>query len=305
MSANPALKRLGYNDTDRLVIIHCDDIGMCEATISAYRDLLHNGVISSVAAMVPCSWFLAAAAIARQHPQADMGVHLVLTSEWDVYRWGPVSTRDPMSGLMDDEGYFFRDVEPSRQRNDLNAAAVELSAQVKRALAAGVDVTHVDTHMGTLLYHRFLNIYAQTALDHHLPVFLLRWTEEIMKLGGVDAETARVGQELIRTLEARGYPLLDHLAMMPLDEGRHERIETAKRLLGDVPAGITHFILHPATDTPELRAICPDWEDRVGDYEVFMSDSIRHFIEQEGIQLIGYRALRDLVRAIPMSAAGD
>lgn len=305
MTPNPVLKQLGYSDADRLVIIHCDDIGMCEATISAYQQLLDNGTISSVAAMVPCSWFPAAAAIARQNPKVDMGVHLVLTSEWDVYRWGPISTRDHASGLMDDEGYFFRNVESARKSNDSNAVANELVAQVKRALSVGVDVTHVDTHMGTLLYHRFLPLYAQTALDHQIPIFLLRWTKEMMKLGGTDEETARVGQELIEILEARGYPLLDHLAMMPLDEGRQNRIETARRLLAEIPAGITHFILHPACDTPELRAICPDWEDRVGDYEVFMSDALRQIIERENIHIIGYRALRDIVRAMPTPAINE
>jgi hypothetical protein len=101
MDPNPVLRKLGFADDDRVVIIHADDIGMCQATMSAFADLVDFGLISSGAVMVPCPWFPQAAAYCRQHPLVDLGVHLTLTSEWDGYRWGPVSTRDPASGLID------------------------------------------------------------------------------------------------------------------------------------------------------------------------------------------------------------
>ena len=107
MNANPVLKKLGLSDTDRVAIIHTDDIGMCQASVDAFADLNQAGIISSGAVMVPCPWFLHAAEYARQHPQADLGIHLTLTSEWKTYRWGPISTRDPASGMIDEEGFFY------------------------------------------------------------------------------------------------------------------------------------------------------------------------------------------------------
>jgi hypothetical protein len=74
------------------------------------------------------------------------------------------------------------------------------------------------------------------------------------------------------------------------------RLEEAKRALAALPAGITHFVLHPAVDTPEIRAIAPDWRCRVSDYEIFTGDALRSFIKNEGIQIINYRLLRDLLR---------
>ena len=108
MSTNPFLKKLGFAADARVVIIHTDDIGMCQASVGAFRDLIDFGLISSAAVMVPCPWFPEVAALCRSRPGIDMGVHLTLNSEWDSYRWGPISTRDPASGLLDEEGYFYR-----------------------------------------------------------------------------------------------------------------------------------------------------------------------------------------------------
>src|SRR5215207_9167184 len=111
MTPNPALRRLGFADSDRVAIIHADDIGMCQASITAFADLSAFGLISSGAVMVPCAWFPSAAAASRARPDDDLGVHLTLTCEWDACRWGPISTRDPESGLIDAEGYFYRTTE--------------------------------------------------------------------------------------------------------------------------------------------------------------------------------------------------
>ena len=110
LKPNPYLKKLGFADTDRVVVLHADDIGMCQGSVSAYASLLDFGVLSSAAFMVPCSWFPAAVACYRQYqhlPHLDVGVHLTLTSEWRDYRWRPISTCDPGSGLLDADGYLF------------------------------------------------------------------------------------------------------------------------------------------------------------------------------------------------------
>src|SRR6478672_2855763 len=133
---HPLLQRLGFDADDRVVIIHPDDIGMCQATLPAYTDLLAFNLISSATTMVPCSWFPAVAAFCREHPNVDMGVHLTLASEWDVYRWGPISTRDPTSGLLDDDGYFHHWPHQVWAHADVPAVEHEIAAQLDRALAA-------------------------------------------------------------------------------------------------------------------------------------------------------------------------
>ena len=96
MQPNPVLKKLGLAPDDRVLIIHADDVGMCQASLAAYADLVDLGLVSSASTMVACPWFPATAAYCREHAgeNVDMGVHTTLTSEFVGYRWGPISTRD-------------------------------------------------------------------------------------------------------------------------------------------------------------------------------------------------------------------
>lgn len=296
MSSNPVLRRLGFADDDRVVIIHTDDIGMCQATVSAFANLVDFGLISSSAVMVPCPWFPQVATYCRQHPQVDLGVHLTLTSEHDHCRWGPISTRDPVSGLMDQEGYFYRQSEQVQEHGDRAAVRLELEAQVDRALVADIDVTHVDTHMGTVAHPKFIPAYVQLALQHCLPPMILRSDEAAWRKMDMDSERAAFAAQFVQLLEAQGLPLLDNLIALPLDQPA-DRVELAKKTFDSLPPGLTHFIIHPAQDTPELRAITPNWQSRVADYQAFTSRELRDYIRNSGLQVIGYRALRDLMRA--------
>lgn len=297
MKPNPVLRKLGLSDTDRAVIIHTDDIGMCQASVGAFADLVEFGLISSGAVMVPCPWFLQAAEFCREHPEADMGVHLTLTSEWETYRWGPLSTRDPQSGLVDAQGFFYGLSEQAQEHADPAAAQLEIETQLQRAADAGIRSTHADTHMGTLAHPKFVGAYLQTALQYGLPPMMFRLDEAGWARLGLDAETSQIAMHMIQVLEEQGVPLLDQMSTVHLNDPEN-RTERAKQALAALPPGITHFIIHPAKDTPELRAIAPDWRSRVGDYEAFTSEEMRRFLQDCGLHVIGYRALQELMPAL-------
>ena len=296
MTPNPLLKKLGYSDTDRLVIIHTDDIGMCQASVQAFKDLWAFGTITSGAVMVPCPWFPATAQMCRENPEMDMGVHATLNAEWENYRWGPVSTRDQSSGLMDAQGYFHQDNEVVYQNARPEAVVIEVNAQIEKALAAGIDVTHVDSHMGTILNSLFIQSYIQAAASRQLPNMLPRTNAKGIELMGVSSEELTMYEPIMAQLESMGIPMLEGIVSMPLE---HDQDHTglAKKLLSELPVGITHFILHPSIDTPELRAICPDWSARVANYNAFMNVELKKFIETENIKLIGYRQIRNAMRS--------
>lgn len=293
---NPALKKLGFGEQDRVAIIHTDDIGMCHSSLTAYEKLLDVGLISSASTMVPCPWFLETARFCREHAGVDMGVHLTLNAEWETYRWGPISTRDVASGLLDEQGYFFSDPEKTMQRADLKAVATELRAQLDWALAAGIDVTHLDSHMGTVISAPFVQMYVDLALEYRLPLFLPKASEDELARRGYDAERIKFWLQLIDELEERGVPLFDGFIMLPLDDPT-DHISRAKSVLDNLPPGLTYIVLHPSVDTPELRAACaPDWPSRVANYEAFSSPELRDYAKQSGVQIIGYQPLRDLMR---------
>ena len=297
MKTNPVLKKLGFSKDDRVIIIHTDDIGMCQASVDAFAEMVEFGLISSGAVMVPCPWFLEAAQYGRSHPQADIGVHLTLTSEWETYRWGPVSTRDPDSGLMDTQGYFHKSAEDVWAHADPSAAAAELEMQITRALAEGMTLTHIVTHMGSIAHPKFLPAYIQLATKYGLPPMIPRMTsEELIAREDIDPSTAEILTGMIHTLEEMGIPLLDRLSGLELVESAG-RFEQAKAALSALKPGLTHFIIHPSKDTPELRHITDSWDCRVADYETFTSEKTREFIRNEGIQVIGYEPLKALMPA--------
>lgn len=292
---NPLLKKLGYSDTDRLVIIHTDDIGMCQASVQAFKDLWSVGGVTSGAVMVPCAWFPATAKMCRENPAMDMGVHATLNAEWENYRWAPVSDVGAGSGLRDEAGYFHDDPENTSKLASVEDVEQEVHAQIEKALQAGIDITHVDSHMGAIMHPKFIQTYIQAAGGRALPNMLPRLDAVGIEVMGI-SDTDRVAYApIMEMLEGIGVPTMDGVLSMPLDQPNGQ-METAKKLLGSLPVGITHFILHPSIDTPELRAIAPDWESRVANYETFMSDELKKFIESEGIKPIGYRAIRDAIR---------
>jgi chitin disaccharide deacetylase len=291
---NPVLKKLGLQNDDRVVIIHVDDVGMCQAGVEAFADLWECGIISSGSTMVPCPWFLASADLCRARPDIDMGVHMTLTSEWKTYRWGPISSRDPKTGLIDEQGYFYHTAEEAQENANPGAAQVEMEAQLGRAIIAGIVPTHMDTHMGTVAHFNLLGHYLQLALAHHLPPMMMRLDTADLERRGVDPENAQTIAKMLLQVEEQGLPLLDQIATVHLDD-HEDRFERTLKVLSDLPAGITHFYIHPAKDTPELRAITPDWRCRIGDYENFMSEDMRRFLKNSGLHVIGYQALKDLI----------
>jgi len=297
MAPNPFLQKLGFSNTDRVVIIHTDDIGMCHASLQAFKDLWEFGTITSGAVMVPCPWFPATAQMCRENPEIDMGVHATLNAEWEAYRWSPLSTRDPASGLLDSEGYFHQWQDAVYQNAKPEAVDAEVNAQIERALAAGIDVTHVDSHMGTIMSPLFIQSYIQAAASRLLPSMLPRTDAKGIDMMGISVNELQAYEPVMQQLEKMGVPMLEGLVSMPLNEPNPDgQMEIAKDLLGNLPIGITHFILHPSIDTVELRSICPDWESRVANYNTFMSDELKKFIESEDIKSIGYRQIRNAIR---------
>jgi predicted glycoside hydrolase/deacetylase ChbG (UPF0249 family) len=295
---NPVLQQLGYDAHDRVLIIHADDIGMCQATLPAIADLFGFGLVTSAATMVPCPWFPAAAAFCREHPAVDMGVHLTVNCEWQSFRWGPISTCDPATGMLDEQGYLHGWPPAVEQQADPQSIAAELRAQVARALAAGIDATHVDAHMGTVFGPRFVQSYVDVARENRLPLFFLSraGVERRRELMPSRPGEAAYPPQLWEELEARGVALFDDIAMLPLDDPT-DHVAVMKRIVDGLRPGLTVLILHPAQDTPELRAIAPDWRCRVANYQACMNSELRDYVRQSGVRLIGYRPLRDALRS--------
>jgi hypothetical protein len=270
---------------------------MSQGSLDAFAELHALGAVSSGAVMVPCPWFRAAAAWAAAHPEADLGVHTTLNAEWDAYRWAPVSTRDSATGLLDAAGYFPDDQTAIWYGADEAAVWTEAEAQIARAMAAGLDVTHIDTHMLTLSHPRFMAGFARLLGRHRLPGLLPRdYRAYLADYPFIGAARDAAAEAELAAMEASGTALLDAVVCMPLDDPQ-DNLGYARRLLDGLrPGTITLLLLHPATDTPEVRAMCPDWPSRVANFEAFRSEGWRATLRRTDAQVITFRALRDAQR---------
>ncbi|MCE0509963.1 MULTISPECIES: polysaccharide deacetylase family protein [Microbacterium] len=297
--------RLGLAPGARAIILNADDFGMCHAANTAIVDLLDAGRIDSATVMVPCSWSPEALAFAASRPDLDIGVHLVLTSEWSRYRWRPLTGTD--TSLVDAAGFFPMDVASVEQAASEEDVAVELAAQLQAALDAGVDVTHLDNHMGSvygLVTGRdFLRPVFELAARHGLPFRLPRSMDGV----GEDAALQATLDAAAAAADASGVVIIDRLWSHPfplLGEGTPEE-ETYEQvrdgfiaLLRAVPAGVTEIYLHPMVDDEELRSAV-DFSATKRGYELRLlrDPAVLQAIEDEALVRVGWRALRDVQRA--------
>lgn len=280
-------ERLGYGVGDRLLIINGDDVGMCHAANVASIDSLENGLMTSATIMVPCPWFPEIAAYAVAHPGLDLGIHLTHTSEWKKYRWGPVSSRDRVSGLVDPHGYLWPSVEEVYAKATPEEAEREGRAQIQKAMRAGIDITHLDSHMGALQYDiRYHVAYQRLASEFDLPLRMA--SQETLASFGAGQLRAELARE--------GILCPDYLV-----HGGRKPGETVgdywRRMLRGLRPGVTELYIHAAVDGEELRQITNSWRERVAEYELFTRDAeMRALLEELGVRRIGYRAIRDLQR---------
>jgi chitin disaccharide deacetylase len=270
-------ERLGYGPDDRLLIINCDDLGSCHAANVGVYEALRDGIATSATLMVPCPW---ARDAASRYRGEDVGVHLTLNAEHESYRWGPI-TQAP--SLLDGDGGFPRTVTDVWDHADLDEVRRELRAQVERAILWGFDVSHLDSHMGTLqLRPEFFDVYLDLAVEFQLP----------LRLSGASSERS-IGFPFRRLAAEEGVLFPDHFVMV---RGMGSR-RTIEKVIGDLRPGVTEVYAHPAVDAAELRALAPDWATRVDDHDLLTTDrSLRAMLDRAGVQRIGYRPLRDLQR---------
>lgn len=271
-------ERLGHPPEARLLLVNCDDLGSTHSANVGVYECLRQGLATSATLMVPCPWSREAAARYRGE---DVGVHLTLNSEWDEYRWGPI-THAP--SLVDGDGGFPRTVEEVFDHADLDEVRRECRTQIERAILWGFDVSHLDSHMGPLqLRPEFFDVYLELAVDFGLP----------LRLSEASSERA-IGFPFRRLAAEEGVVFPDRFVHLP-GAGVRESLE---KVLSDLRPGVTEVLAHPAVDSDELRAASPDWSRRVDDHAALTRDqAMRSLIERVGAVLIGYRELRDLQRA--------
>jgi len=276
-------ERLGYPADAKLLIVHGDDLGMAHSVDAASIKAFESGLASSGSIMVPCPWLPEIAAYARSHPEADLGLHLTLTSEWSSYRWGPVSSKDHVPSLLDRNGYL--PLTESEAASQAKAAEVEaeIRAQIDRARAFGIKPTHLDSHMGTLFQNKTLfEILLRVARDNKLPVLI---PKELFTPANNLASIVTPGDIVIERIITIGPQV-----------SADGWVKFYSDAIKSTQPGVTEIIVHFAYDDEEMRAVTvdhPDWGAawRQRDLQFFTSDNFRRLLQENHIKLITWREI--------------
>jgi predicted glycoside hydrolase/deacetylase ChbG (UPF0249 family) len=271
-------ERLGYSPEARLVILSCDDLGSCHAAnVGVYR-AIREGAATCTSLMVPAPW--ARHAAEEYAGGDDVGVHLTLNAEHARYRWGPV-TQAP--SLLSGDGGFPSTIDDLWEHADPDEVHRELRTQVERAMAWGVDVTHLAPHLSAItLRPEFFDIYLELAVDFELPIRLPSTVSE-----------ERAGFPFRRLAAEQGVVFPDHF---DYDWRAGSRARTFAAL-DSLPNGVTEIHIQPAIDTPEVRALTPYAEAWIDDLALALDPELATRVQEVGATLIGYRQLRTAMRA--------
>ncbi len=254
---------------------------------------LESGIVTSASIMVPCPWFKEFAVYAKAHPQFDYGIHLTLNSEWENYRWGPVADKGLVPSLIDSEGYLWDNVSEVAQHAKVEHVRIELKAQIDKALAFGVPLSHLDTHMGALVSRPDLvDLYVSLSLEYDLPILFFNRSNEAIKKA-YPALYERLAPS-IEKLSNRSMPLLDKLLQFYGGDDPEQRQRLYYDEVAKIGPGVTQLIIHCGTDNDELRAITDSCKRRDQDRAIFTDARMREFIAQQGITLIDWKQFRKM-----------
>ncbi|HKO62031.1 MAG TPA: polysaccharide deacetylase family protein [Pyrinomonadaceae bacterium] len=285
VTSKSILERLGYPPDAKLLIVHADDLGMAHSINRASIKGLETGLVSSASIMIPCPWLPEIAAYARANPQADLGLHLTLTSEWKLYRWGPVLPKERVPSLLDSNGYLYLTETEAAANINPKEAEAEIRAQIARAKALGIQPTHLDSHMGTL--------YQTQALFETL----FRVARENKLLVRVSKEWLASAPFLPALLGPDDVVMNTIISIEPnvSAEGWSKFYTDAVR---NLQPGITEMIVHLAYDDEEMRGLAfdhPDWgsEWRQRDFDFVTSEGFRKLLQENNIKLITWREVSE------------
>ncbi|MEP7110249.1 MAG: polysaccharide deacetylase family protein [Ferruginibacter sp.] len=280
-------ERLGYSLDTKLLIIHADDIGVSQSENAASIYAMEKGSVSSGSIMIPCPWMGDIADYARSHPNADLGLHLTLTSEWKNYKWGTVTPVTQAGTLVNKNGFLYSVVDSLAMYARPEEVEKEIRAQVEKAKRFGIDPTHFDAHMGCLFVNpEWLQLLIRMGREYKVPVLLN--TEAFKAVFNIDLSKYISDKEV----------LVDKLFMAQPADYKNGMGNFYTAIFRSLQPGLSCILLHAAYDNPEMQAITIDHPDygaawRQADFNFFTSPECRNLLQEQKIKVITWKEIRD------------
>lgn len=276
-------EKLGFPKGKKVLLLHCDDAGMCTEANEGVQNYIKSGDILSAAVMMPCPNAEEMVKWANKYPNADIGVHLTLTSEWKTYRWTTLTDPEKVPGLIDPDGEMWRDVPEVVQNATPKEVETEIHAQIDKILKMGLKPSHIDTHMGTLYGSaEFAKVFFETAVKYNIPANAIdlsnKEVADFYRAAGYP-----IDNKMMKLLENYPLPKLDNFGSVP-DGKTYDEIKTRFfGLVNSLKPGITEIIFHPAVYSENLKTITGSWNQRNAEAKLFSDPEVKKFFAENGI----------------------
>jgi predicted glycoside hydrolase/deacetylase ChbG (UPF0249 family) len=289
-SAETWAERLGYPPGKKVLILHAHDMGLCRATNAAAEALDASKLTHSTSALPTAPWFADYAKTASDEQNADVGLALVLNSEWPNYRWQPLTSDNLVSSLVDRDGYLWPTAVQTMVNADAAEVEQELQVQVLRAQLAGLQPTHFTTHLGTLFTRLDLaEVYLRLAREHWIPAVVVELTpahvERFQKMG------YPIPEELVQLISDYPLPKVDDLVFMPGGESYAAKKQAFIDMIKGLPPGLVQVSLQPAVESDELKHIDPDWQQRVWELQLLEDEEVLALLQSDDVILTNWREI--------------
>ena len=290
-------ERLGWGPEDKVVLFHTDDAGLSHASNLGAIGALEKGVAKSFSVMMPCSWVPEISEYIRANPEVDAGVHLTLTSEWSRYRWRPILGEDTVPGLVDHEGYFWDNVAQVAKNATPEQVEMEIRAQINRALAVGIPVTHIDSHMGALFQPVFVERYMKVGIEMDLPILIAGGHLESIKKE--NPYTVPLIRAMAMEVWNAGLPVLDDVHTATYGWRSDNKTDQLISYLKSMPPGVTEVILHCSVpDDVIFPKISSSSQTRFGDYQTMIDPKLHDYLKEAGIHVTTWKELKARRKAL-------
>lgn len=279
-------ERLGYPADARLLIIHADDLGVAHSVDAASFDALDKSAVTSASILMTCPWVSEVVAYAKAHPDADLGLHLTLTSEWETYRWSSLEAKAKVPSLLDAAGTLWSTERLVATNAKPAEAELEIRAQIERALALGIRPTHLDSHMGALYgTPELFAMFVRVAHEYHLPIRAARFQPV-----ATSAQSPITDKDI----------LLDAIVIEGSEAARDKWHEFYLEAVRNLKPGLNEMIVHLGYDDAELQAVTVNHEPygsawRQRDYNVVTSAEFQKALKENHVILIKWRDLQKLL----------
>lgn len=287
-------EKLGYPKDSKLLIIHGDDVGVSHSQNKATFEAIKNGLVTSTSMMVPAAWSAEVAQMAKEISNLDIGIHITLTNEWYQYNWGPEAGKTVVPGLANPLGHMYPTCVEVSEHASPEEVEMEVRAQIESAKSLGIDITHLDSHMGCMFFGRpeYLKIYVKLALEYEIPAMLNQQLMQALVLPN---------KELFEGLDVDKLPVIDQIIMAEEADYAKGMEEFYTEALENLPSGVHVLLIHLAFDDEEMNAVTAGHDSfhapwRQADYDFFTSEKAKNLIEKEGIKLITWREIGEVMK---------